>query len=175
VLSVADAFYTNNLHGAYVPQLRGTLDMVLVRRPQAAGVLSAPFEVYVGKHKLQPVAEYLRAHPHPTYVDLLARLNELTVGPHGDHAGDIILSTHSGDRSDPAQRYYFAAPYHSWHGSPSRGDSEIPLIVAHPQRSAQSIGALVQSALGAHPHQQRITDVLLALRFGAPVSPPLEH
>lgn len=172
VLAVADAFYTNNIHGAYAPELRGTLDMILVRPPAAAGVPLPPFEVYVGKHTLQPVAKYLRTHPHPTYVDLPERLNELTVGPHGDRAGDIILIAHSGDRTDPAQRYYFAVPYHSWHGSPARGDSDIPLIVAHPQRSAQAIGALVQSALGPHPHQQRVTDVLLALRFGAPVFLP---
>jgi hypothetical protein len=172
VLAVADAFYTNNMHGAYVPQLQGSLDMVLVRPPHAAGAPLPPFQVYVGKRKLQPLTEYLRRHPHPSYVDMPARLNELTVGPHGDRAGDIILLAHSGDRTDPAQRYYFAPPYHSWHGSPARGDSEIPLIVAHPQRSVQTIATLVRSALGPHPHQQRVTDVLLALRFGAPVALP---
>jgi hypothetical protein len=168
VLEVADAFYTNNVHGAYAPELKGALDMILVRRPHAAGESAAPFQVYVGRGRLQPVDAYLRTHPHPTYIDVSSRLADLAAGPRGDRAGDLLLVAHDGDRPDPAQRYYFAAPYHSWHGSPSRRDSEIPLIIAHPRRSAASIRDLVQPALGSRPGQQRVTDVLLTLRFGAP-------
>jgi Type I phosphodiesterase / nucleotide pyrophosphatase len=167
VLALADAFYRENRGGADVPALSGTLDMVLVRRGRAAGEPAQPFEVYVGNHRVQRVADYLRGHPHPSYVDLDQRLRELAAGPRGDRAGDILLIAHDGDRYDTSQRYYFAAPYHSWHGSPSKRDSEIPLIVAHPQRSTAELGELVGSALGPQPRQQRITDVLLALRFGA--------
>jgi hypothetical protein len=64
----------------------------------------------------------------------------------------------------PDARYYFASFYHSWHGSPSRQDSEIPLIVAHPQLEADGIGRVVATALGPRPAQQGLTDVLLTLR-----------
>jgi len=73
----------------------------------------------------------------------------LAVGPLGERAGDILLLAHNGDRDRPEDRYYFAEPYRSWHGSPSKLDSEIPLIVAHPARSDRAIGRLVRSALGA--------------------------
>lgn len=166
VLQVADTFYRNNQHGAYVPGLRGTLDMVLTRRPAPPGEDARPFEVYVGNDKTVPVPEYLAAHPHPTYVDLDRRLRDLAAGPAGERAGDVLLIAHNGDRARPEQRYYFAAPYHSWHGSPSRGDSEIPLIVAHPHRSAKDLQPIVAGVLGSQPSLEKITDLLLALRFG---------
>jgi hypothetical protein len=67
-------------------------------------------------------------------------------------------------------RYYFAERYHSWHGSPSRRDSEIPLIVARAGDSINAIGGMVRNALGDDPHQQRVTDLLLTLRR-QPASP----
>ena len=77
----------------------------------------------------------------------------------------------NGNRERPEDRYYFAAPYHSWHGSPSKRDSEIPLIVAHPARSDRVIASLVRSALGDGRRQERLTDLLIALRFdGAPAA-----
>jgi hypothetical protein len=88
------------------------------------------------------------------------------VGPHGERAGDVILLAHSGDRERPEERYYFASRYRSWHGSPSRRDSEIPLIVANPARTTAELGALVQQALGDRPSQQKLTDLLLSLREG---------
>ncbi len=164
VLTVADAFYTNNESGAFAPALKGALDMVLTRHPRPYAEDDLPFEVYVGAGKLVPVDQYLAAHPHPTYVDFAARLRELAVGPHGERAGDVLLVAHNGDRAATADRYYFAPPYHSWHGSPSKKDSELPLIVAREGAKADAIRAFVQHAIGEHPHQQKITDLLLALR-----------
>ena len=87
----------------------------------------------------------------------------------GERAGDILLIAHNGDRERPEDRYYFAAPYQSWHGSPSKRDSEIPLIVAHGARSDQAVAQLVRSALGDGGRQERIADLLMNLRFdGAP-------
>ena len=67
-------------------------------------------------------------------------------------------------RDIPDERYYFASPYRSWHGSPSRMDSEIPFIVASPRFSSQQIKERVASVLGPQPRQQKVADVLLDLR-----------
>ena len=170
VIAAADAFYRNNEDGAVVGEMKGTLDMILTRRPKPHAENDLPFEVYVGGGKLVPVEKYLEEHPHPTYVDMASRLRDLGVGPHGERAGDIILLAHNGDRDAPDGRYYFAEPYHSWHGSPSRRDSDIPLIVARAGDSTDAIGGIVRNALGDDPHQQKVTDLLLTLRR-RPASP----
>jgi hypothetical protein len=165
VLPVADAFYKNNIDGSLAPGMKGTLDMVLTRRPTRPGVTTAPFEVYVGDGKTVPVESFLAENPHPTYIAMARRLQDLGVGPNGDRAGDVVLLAHNGDRETAAERYYFASRYRSWHGSPSRRDSEIPLIVAHPKRSPSELKARTKRVLGGEPHQQKLTDLLIDLRF----------
>jgi hypothetical protein len=165
VLAVAEVFHRNDLDGAAVPAMRGTLDLVLARVPRATPEDDLPFEVYVGDGRLVPVERYLREHPHADYVDLPARLRDLGVGPHGERAGDVVLLAHNGDRATPAERYYFASRYRSWHGSPGRKDTEIPLIVAHPAASPETISAIVARGLGRRPAQQRLTDLLILLRW----------
>lgn len=167
VLAMADAFHRANVDGGSVPAMRGTLDLILTRTPRAVPEDDLPFEVYLGDGRLEPVETHLRKHPRPEYLDLAARLRDLAVGPYGERAGDVVLLAHNGDRPTPAERYYFASRYRSWHGSPSRKDTEIPLIVAHPRASAQTIAATVGRALGPRPAQQRLTDVLLGLRWPA--------
>ena len=165
---MADAFFKKN--GELLPiGMAGSLDMVLTRRPRPYSEIDLPFEVYVGGGKTVALEQYLKEHPHPTYVAMVQRVRDLAVGVYGERAGDVLLLAHNGDRADPEERYYFASPYHSWHGSPSRQDSEIPLIVAHPHRSSEGLRSLVERALGAEPRrQQRVTDVLLQLREGKP-------
>jgi hypothetical protein len=60
--------------------------------------------------------------------------------------------------------YYFAGQYHSWHGSPSRMDSEVPFIVSRAHADAAKIGALVRALIGEHPRLQKVSDVILRLR-----------
>jgi hypothetical protein len=163
VLPAADAFFRANRDGP----MKDALDMILVRRPRPYADVDLPFEVYVGGGKTQSVEAYLADRPHPTYVALVERLHDLAVGVHGERAGDILLITHDGDVARMDQRYYFASPYHSWHGSPSRQDSEVPLIVANRGHDAASIGRWVRPRLGEHPYLERITDLLLGLRAGA--------
>ena len=147
----------------------------LERRPNGAPVaedfsfaeVDLPFEVYVGDGRTQPVPAYLAEHPHPSYVAVDARLRDLAVGPHGERAGDVLLIAHNGECEQPEERYYFAEPYHSWHGSPSKQDSQIPLIVANSQHDTARIGAFVGRTLGERPYQQKVADVLLGLRSGA--------
>jgi hypothetical protein len=166
VLAVAEAFYENNERGNLVAPMKGALDMILTRRPKPFAEVDAPFEVYVGGGKTMPVDAYLKEHPHPTYVSMDARLHDLGVGVHGERAGDLLLLAHNGDRDNPLDRFYFAAPYRSWHGSPSKQDSEIPLIVANRLHASAAIGTWVKGVLGERPFQQKVTDVLLGLRGG---------
>ncbi len=170
VLAAAEAFYRSNLDGSSVPQLAGSLDMILTRKPRPYAQVDLPFEVYIGDGKTVPIDEYLRAHPHPSYVTLAERMRELAVGVHGERAGDILLIAHNGDRDDRANRFYFASEYRSWHGSPSRDDSEIPLIIGHRRHSRAEIGAWAKRVLGSQPTQRKVTDLMLGIRAGA-----LEH
>ncbi|HET9989978.1 MAG TPA: hypothetical protein VFQ65_15715, partial [Kofleriaceae bacterium] len=138
------------------------------RRPRPAGAIALPFEVYVGGGHTMAIDAYLAQHPHPTYVDVARRLEELAVGRHGDRAGDVMLLAHDGDRDAPEERYYFAKPFRSWHGSPSKQDSEVPLIVANPHASAAAIRAWVGAKLGDRPYQRKVTDIVLGLRAHPP-------
>ena len=142
------------------------LDMILVRRPRPVGEIDRPFEVYVGNGKTMAIDDYLKQHPHPTYIDLEARLHDLAVGVHGERAGDIMLLSQFGNVAKPEDRYYFANLYRSWHGSPSKADSEIPLIVANHHHSAAQIGPWVKHAISPRPYIQHLTDVILGLRAG---------
>ena len=164
VLPLAEAFFKNNQDGKLVPALKGTLDLILTRRPKPYAEVDLPFEVYVGDGKTVPVGTYLEQHPHPTYIQTEARLHDLAAGTRGERAGDIMLLAHNGDRDIPDERYYFASPYRSWHGSPSRQDSEIPLIVANQRFSGEQIKARVAAILGPAPRQQKVADVLYELR-----------
>ena len=167
VLPAAEAYFRANRDGTYAPQMKGTLDMILVRRPKPFPEVDLPFEVYVGAGATVPIEDYLRDHPHPTYIDFAERMHDLAVGVRGERAGDIMLLAHDGDMARPEDRYYFARPYHSWHGSPSRQDSEIPLIVANRHHGSDEIGVHVRALLGDRPFLQKLAAVLLAIRSGA--------
>jgi hypothetical protein len=167
VLKVADAFWQASKSGKLVPDMKGTLDMVLARKPRPAASVDAPFEVYDGKERLVPIGQYLERHPHKNYVELERRLKALGVGRAGERAGDVLLIACNGDKDHPGERYYFSSRYRSWHGSPSRQDSEISLIVAHPREPAEAIGRRVKQVLGNEPFQEKFADVLIALRYGA--------
>ena len=167
VLPAADAFFRANQDGTGYPGMRSTLDMVLVRRPRPWPEDDLPFEVYVGNGRTQSLVNYLRDHPHPTYVDFVQRMHDLAVGMRGERAGDVLLLTHDGDVANVDGRFYFAGLYRSFHGSPSRADSEIPLIVGNRQHSAAAIGRWVDRTLGDRPYIERLTDLLLGLRAGA--------
>lgn len=130
-----------------------------------------PFEVYVGGGELVPIEDYMAAHPEPRYVALAARLKDLAVGPHGERAGDVLLLAHNGDRDHASERYYFAHRYRSWHGSPSRRDSEVPLILARSDRTTEELRELVAQVLGELPRQQKVTDLLLQLQPAGERSP----
>ena len=161
VIATAEAFYQANANGKYAPEMKGSLDLILARRPRPFAEVDDPFEVYTGNGKLEPVAKYLAEHPHPTYVAVERRLRELAVGPHGERAGDVLLLANNGNVDHQEERYYFAGLYRSWHGSPSRQDSEVPFIVAHPRRSTSELAALTRRTLGDDPTQADVAKLLL--------------
>ncbi len=164
LVPLAQAFLDNDLDGRWSSRMQGALDMILVRTAGPKGSGPLPFEVYVGDGQTVPVERYLDEHPHPNYQDFVPRLRDLTVGPAGDRAGDLILLAHSGDRQNPAERFYFSRPQYAEHGSPSRGDSDVTLIVAHPDLGTEAIAARVRAVLGKDPRQQRIGDLIVRLR-----------
>lgn len=150
VMPLADAFLAEP-----------AIDLVLVRAPGAPA--PARFEVYLGGGRTEAVDTHLRRHPRAGYVDVARRLDELAVGPRGDHAGDLLLIAKNGAEASIADRYYFSGTYHSWHGSPNRADSEIPLIVGHPERSAAAIEREVRRLVGARTDATEITPLIEGL------------
>jgi hypothetical protein len=167
VLPAAEALWRANHDGTGYPGMKDTLDLILVREPKPIPDIDRPFEVYLGGGKTMALDEYLHEHPHPTYIDTVERLHDLAVGVHGERAGDIMLLTQFGNVEEPGDRYYFAHLYRSWHGSPSKRDSEIPLIVANRHHAAGEIGHWVEHELGPRPFIQHVTDLILGLRGGA--------
>ena len=164
--AVAEAFWDNNETGDLVPEMRDTLDMVLVRTRASAAGEGDVFEVYLGDGRTQRLADYLAEHPHPNYVQMPERMQALASGKHGDRAGDVILVAHNGDRDRADERFYFASPYQSWHGSPSHRDSDIPLIVAHRDHSTDEIRQRVDAVLKGEARQRLIGELILRLRAG---------
>ncbi|HEX6910270.1 MAG TPA: alkaline phosphatase family protein [Longimicrobium sp.] len=167
VLPVARAFWQAGRTGAGVPALRGAIDLVFARPPRPPGQDALPFQVFDGE-RLVPVAAYLAANPRPELVDLERRLDGLAAGPHGHRAGDVLLLARTGVHLPPAERFYFSSSYHSWHGSPTAQDSEIPLLVVHPRATGDAIRARVQGAVGERPDQLSITPLVLDLLRAGP-------
>ncbi|MEO6027260.1 MAG: alkaline phosphatase family protein [Candidatus Binatia bacterium] len=164
VLPVAEAYYQAGRTGRSAPALRGAIDLVLTRRPRPYAENDLPFEIYVGHGKLVPLGNYLRRHPRRDWVAVESRLRELAVGRYGERAGDVVLLAKNGDGDGPAGRYYFnGSAQRSVHGSPSRQDSEVPLIVANRSRSAEELRMATTSVLGKRSFVRQVTDLVLRL------------
>jgi hypothetical protein len=161
VLPVVRAFDAANRRGEGVPALQGTLDLILVRTPSADAV-TAPLSVWDGR-RLVPLNRWLARNPRPDLLDLERRLEGLTLGPYGDHSGDILLLARTGSERPIEERFYFSQEYRSWHGSPTRQDSEIPLVVARADMHGADVRTLVQRLVGERPDQLDIAPLVRAL------------
>jgi hypothetical protein len=175
VLPVARAFYYSNKYGRRVPAMKDTLDLVFARVPTPAGQLTHEYEIFDG-HKLVPIWEYLLAHPRPDLIQLNRRMRWLSAGPYGNRAGDVLLLSKSGLNHQIQDRYYFSAPYHSWHGSASIQDSHIPLILARKDYPGAKLKQLVDGLAGPEPSQLALVPIVRSLLVSeqpaAPAVPP---
>jgi len=159
VLPLAEAFYKANMTGEGIPEMKGTLDLIFTREPKPVGEPALPFKIFDGK-KLVPIGEFLKKNPRPDLLNLEERMNGLSAGPYGHRAGDILLLSKSGLERPIEDRYYFSAPYHSWHGSPTKQDSHVPIVIAKKGGSGQEIKAMVAEVAGHNPSQLDIVPII---------------
>ncbi len=96
----------------------------------------------------------------------------LSAGPYGNRAGDVLLLSRSGLQIPIDQRYYFSAPYHSWHGSASMQDSHIPLIVARKDYPGDKLKKLVDAIAGNEPSQLALVPIVRSLLLSEPPAAP---
>jgi predicted AlkP superfamily pyrophosphatase or phosphodiesterase len=176
VLKAAQAYFDANRSGRYAPRLKNTLDMILARRPRPFAADDLPFEVYIGGGRLVPVKEYLRKHPHKTWVEFEPRLRDLAVGRYGERAGDVVLLARNGEGTGPDGRYYFSSSrQESVHGSPSQQDAEVAMILAHPAQSPEQLEKIARSVLGPSSRSRQVTDLILRVRALTTLSPAVAH
>ncbi|OZC03633.1 alkaline phosphatase family protein [Rubricoccus marinus] len=140
--------------------LAGSLDLVLVRASRRGE--SVPFQVLVDGQPVSLTAYFAR-NPRPDLVAVEERLGWLTDGPMGHRAGDILLLARSGAEQPLAERFFFHDGGASGHGSASRSDSIIPLIVANASASGNEIRERVTRAVGPQPTQLDVTALILDL------------
>ncbi|HEY9157452.1 alkaline phosphatase family protein [Candidatus Binatus sp.] len=171
VLPVARAFYNSNKTGKPVQTMKDTLDLIFARVPTPPGKNTLEYEIFDG-HRLVPIWEYLIRHPRPDLLQLDRRMQWLSAGPYGNRSGDILLLSRSGLNQPIQDRYYFSAPYHSWHGSASMQDSHIPLIVARKDYPGAKLKQLVDKVAGSQPSQLALVPIVRALLTSQPPAAP---
>lgn len=161
VMEAVRAFDEAGRTGAHAWKLEGAIDLIFARKPR--GVEPAgPFHVWDGE-ALVPVDAYLAANPRPDLVDLEERLEALGAGRYGHRSGDVMLLSRYREEDPVTDRYYFSAVYRSWHGSPSRQDSEILFALARPASTGPELRAQMHAAIGETPSQLDVTPLILAL------------
>ncbi|TVP49950.1 MAG: hypothetical protein EA350_01355 [Gemmatimonadales bacterium] len=161
VLAAVRAFDAAGRSGAGAWKLEGAIDLIFAR--ESRGVEPAgPFQVWDGE-TLVPVGAYLAANPRPDLVDLERRLEALGAGRYGHRSGDVMLLSRYREEDPITDRYYFSAVYRSWHGSPSRQDSEILFALARPASTGAELRARMHAAVGETPSQLDVTPLILDL------------
>lgn len=161
LVPAAEALHRANHYGEAVPELAGTLELILLRDTRGA---RPALRVYLGHGEIAPLEEWLRENPRERYVAVVERLRELVDGPRGDRAGDVLLLARNGNVDVPEERFYFSETYRSWHGSPSRQDSEVPFILSHRDREASELCGMIERAREESPRIGALTPLLLEVR-----------
>lgn len=169
VLLAAEAFRDNDREGNVAAEMAGALEMILVRNREGACDDGICFQVYTGDGRVESVRAHLRKHPRGNWPRFEERLRELGTGPAAARLGDLVLIARAGDEWPLEARRYFAQPYRSYHGSAARKDSEIPLVVGHPDLDTASIRSVVERALDGSSAQSQIGLLLIELRYGTPI------
>ena len=140
VMVVANAFEEAD-HGEIGLGLNNTLDLIFARRPAAVGQLARPYEI-LDRDELVSIPDYLKRHPRPDLIRLDERMRWLSEGPYGNRAGDVLLLSKSGLNRPIQDRYYFSAPYNSWHGSPTL-HGNITFAISCAKRSGAELKRIV--------------------------------
>jgi len=161
VLEVVRAFDAAARSGIGAASLKGAIDLIFARESRGVEP-AAPFKVWDGK-SLVPVRDYLAANPRPDLLDLEHRLEGLGAGRYGHRSGDVMLLARYREQDPETQRYYFASKYRSWHGSPSRQDSEMLFALARPASTGAELRAKMHAAIGERPSQLDVTPLILQL------------
>lgn len=159
LLPVAKGLYAATESGAYAPSLAGTFDLIFVRDP---GRSPAEYQVFDGA-SLVSLESYLAHNPREDLALLKERLSWLTDGPQGDHAGDIAVLARGGADRPLEERYYFALPHFSGHGSAHVQDGAIPLLLAQTRTSGETLRDLLHEIAGAAPTQLSVTPLVEGL------------
>jgi hypothetical protein len=146
--------------------LGGKIAAVLTRDPRYAG---APFQVWEDG-RLHDVDAWLEANDMGHLLEFDRRLLELTDGPSGGLAGEIILVPHYGMRYPAADRFYFAKPMTSVHGSATVEDSRFTWLVVHPRRSGAEIQRMVEPVVAGMARQEHFVPLALHVLEAAPAT-----
>ncbi len=162
LMAAARFFDEANRTGRYVPQLKGTLDLILARPDTAPGSDGPPFQVFDGG-RLVSIDAYLTRRPRPDLLDLEKRLDDLATGPYGHLAGDVLLLSRMRLDEPVEDRTYFGEAFYSWHGSPNRKDSQVIMVLAHPAHSGSILKDAAGSVVGRRPSQMDLTPLVIEL------------
>ena len=121
ILRVAEGFSEMNKRGLYCPELKDTIDLILVR--DSSSGFNAPYLVYQESGNLLPLSEVFAERGNADYPDAEARIRQLN----GVMSGDLLLLARS-DRG-----VYFGKPgLRGVHGGLLRDDSETTLALSYP-------------------------------------------
>jgi hypothetical protein len=160
VMPVVRAFYEANGPGGAMPELRGTMDLIFARVPVPGDRDARPYQIFDGQ-KLVSIHDYLHAHSRPDLVRLEERMNQLSAGPYGNRAGDILLLGRACANVPIEERHVFSAVSHyTWHGSACEADGHIPFILAQQGGSGERLRALMQKITGDSPSAMDLTPLV---------------
>ncbi len=133
VLPIAEAFWQAGQTGQSCSDLRGVLDLILIRNVEGARSWEAPYEVYLGGGKIQTLDQWQAGHPEAGMIDAGSRIRLMS----STMSGDLVLAAKS------AQGYYFGAPgLKGVHGSLHAADSACVLTFAVPSAAPVEVAEL---------------------------------
>ncbi len=133
VLRVAEAFREMTEQGKYRSELKGTIELILVRDAESAGDWRAGYRAYLGDGITQPFSEWLADHPTLPYADADNRVRLVN----SSMSGDLILAARA------SKGVYFGGEgLRGVHGSLLTGDSEVVLSFALPGGVEDDIASL---------------------------------
>ncbi len=157
VLQLARAFWDSNTEGAYSPELKNALELIMLRNVERDG-WNAAYQVYTPQGLL-PLTAYLQEHTELDWVDAPNRLHHMT----STVTGDLLLFANA------AQGYSFSLlPYLGMHGGLYPTESNAVLAYGfpgatpeHARRCREFVDAALQARCQAE-NNRRLSNVDVA-------------